>query len=100
MKLSPHQRRILEQICLGLMRPEVCRRLSIKPSSYDCALKSLKRRNGVASLVQLGMVAERAGVLSPRQRTVVEDQRFDRIDARRRNGGVTLDQFFNQQSES
>lgn len=100
MKLSPHQRRILEQICLGLSRPEVCRRLDIKPSSYDCALQSLKRRNGITSLVQLGMVAERAGVLSAHQRNTVADQRGERIDARRRHNGQTLTQFLHNQSGS
>lgn len=93
MKLTALERRILLLMIEGLKPREIYARLGITSGSYRGARTRILDKHGLTNDTQIGFTAGREGVVPASVANMAADRSAERVDAKRRCGGTSLDEF-------
>ena len=63
MSLTRRQLEVVTLLCEGLNTKQIARRLGVVPAVVSNHLLAVRRANGLKNVAQIGMAAERAGLL-------------------------------------
>jgi two-component system, NarL family, response regulator DegU len=61
--LTHRQREVVTLLCEGLNTKQIARRLGVVPAVVSNHLLAVRRANGLKNTAQIGMAAERAGIV-------------------------------------
>jgi DNA-binding NarL/FixJ family response regulator len=61
--LTHRQREVVTLLCEGLNTKQIARRLGVVPAVVSNHLLAVRRANGLKNVAQIGMAAERAGIV-------------------------------------
>lgn len=89
--------KVLTVMARGVAVKAIGAKLGVSRKSVSAARRRVLKRNRLKNYLQLGMYLERCQLLPADERNRIEDGREERLDARRINGGQTLDQFVEPQ---
>lgn len=63
MSLTNRQREVVTLLCEGFNTKQIARRLGVVPAVVSNHLLAVRKANGLKNIAQIGMAAERAGIV-------------------------------------
>ncbi len=67
MSLTNRQREVVTLLCEGLNTKQIARRLGVVPAVVSNHLLAVRKANGLRNVAQIGMAAQRAGIVELRE---------------------------------